>query len=95
LPDQDTGVNLEEEESRMMARLERGAPPAAPMPADAPCISEMPFRQKARRAPACQLAEQAYDPTVLFFHSTMKLDSGYCSCIPAGMQGYCSSSIGT
>ena len=52
LPDQDTGVNLEEEESRMMARAERAAAPSAPMPADAPCMNEMPFRQKARALPA-------------------------------------------
>ena len=45
-------MNLEEEENRMMARPERAAAPAAPMPPDAPCLNEMPFRQKVLQQPA-------------------------------------------
>ena len=50
---QDTGVNLEEEESRMMARAERSGTAnfGVPVPADAPCMNEQPFRQKVLPSP--------------------------------------------
>lgn len=71
---QDSGVNLEEEESRMVAGRDRSAAAHMPLPQEKLCINPDPFNQKVRLAVSATagpvLPQQA---AVALLHAVMRV----------------------
>ncbi len=54
---QASGINLEEEESRLVAGRERNAISQAPLPKESLCINRDPFNQKVTAMKPCTAAQ--------------------------------------